>query len=61
MAEDPKDKGINEGQGIQAIEKLPLGRKPANFSKILKMTGVYFHIFPHCLDFWHTVIHFEMS
>jgi hypothetical protein len=61
MAEDPEDKGINERQRIQRIEELTVGRQPADFSEILKMSGVYFHIFPHCFDFRHSVAHFEMS
>jgi hypothetical protein len=51
MAEDPKDKGINERQGIQGIEKLTMRRQSAGFSEILKMIGVYFHIFPYRPDF----------
>jgi hypothetical protein len=61
MTEDPEDKGINERQRIQRIKKLPMRRKSAGLSKILKMIWVYFHIFPHRPDFRHSVTHLEIS
>jgi hypothetical protein len=61
MAEDPEDKGINERQGIQRIKKLPMRRESADFSEILKMIGVYFHIFPHRPDLRHSVAPLEIS
>ena len=61
MAEDPKDKGIDERQGIQRIKKLTLGGESAGFAEIPKMSGIYFHVFPHCPDFRQSVVPLEIN
>jgi hypothetical protein len=61
MTEDPEDKGIDERLWIQRIKELTVGRQSADFSEILKMIGVYFHIFPHRPDFRHSVAPLEIS
>lgn len=61
MAENPEDKRINESQGIERIEILPMRRKTADFSEIVEMMQVCFQIFPNRPDVRYPVAPLKIS